>query len=138
MASTGMRVGALPELKLKHLKRCRVDNNNHIYKIQVYASSKKYSYITFCTPECAQAIDNYIEYRKRIDKTISFYSQTDQWVSTDPNTLLISRLFDIENIPYCSTNFEKLSRKPMHVMGIRAYIVGRLKKANLRQTSYLL
>ena len=112
----------------------RIGNNNHVYQIQVYASSKKYTHTTFCTPECAQSIDNYLQYRKRIDKSISFDSRTDQWVSSDPNTLLISRLFDIEEIPCCSSNFSKLSKKPMHVMGIRAYIVGRLKKLNLRQT----
>jgi len=133
MASTGMRVGALPELKLKHIKRYRVGNNNHVYRIQVYASSKKYAYITFCSPECAKAIDSYLEYRKRIDNSISFDPHTDQWISSDPNTLLITRLFDIEDVPNCSSNFKKQSKKPMHVMGIRAYIVGRLKKLNLRQ-----
>ncbi|MGN6630256.1 MAG: hypothetical protein ACTHKJ_10365, partial [Candidatus Nitrosocosmicus sp.] len=61
MASTGIRVGGIPELKLKHLKRCQIDNNLHIYQIQVYASSKKYTYKTYCTPECAQAIDKYLE-----------------------------------------------------------------------------
>jgi hypothetical protein len=70
MASTRMRVGALPELKLKHLKRFNIDNNIFIYQIQIYASSKKYTYKTYCTPECAQAIDKYLEYRKRIDKSI--------------------------------------------------------------------
>ncbi len=134
MASTGIRVGALPELKLKHLKRCKIDDNNHIYQIQIYASSKKYSYITFCTPECAQAIDNYLEYKKRIDKSIHFNQEKNQWISADPNTLLITRLFDTENVPYCSANFEKLSKQPMDVMGIRAYIVSRLKKLNLRQS----
>jgi integrase len=66
MASTGMRVGALPELKLKHLKRYKIDDNAHIYQIHVYATSRKYSYKAYCTPECAQAIDKYFEYRKRI------------------------------------------------------------------------
>ena len=81
MASTGMRVGALPEIKIKHLKRIKIDKNNntYIYQIQVYANSKKYAYKTFCTPECAQAIDRYLEYRKKIDKSISFDFQTDQW-----------------------------------------------------------
>jgi integrase len=134
MASTGIRVGALPELKLKHLKRCKIDDNAYIYQIHVYASSRKYSYKAYCTPECAQAIDKYLEYRKRIDKSISFNSETEQWVSSDPNTLLITRLFDIEKVPTRSSNFKESSKKPMQVMGICAYIVGRLKKLNLRQT----
>jgi hypothetical protein len=124
----------LPELKLKHLKRCKIDDNAYIYQIHVYASSRKYSYKAYCTPECAQAIDKYLEYRKRIDKSISFNSETEQWVSSDPNTLLITRLFDIEKVPTRSSNFKESSKKPMQVMGICAYIVGRLKKLNLRQT----
>jgi hypothetical protein len=114
MASTGMRVGALPELKLKHIKRCRIDNNNHIYQIQVYASSKKYKHTTFCTPECAQAIDNYLQYRKRIDKSIYFDSQTDQWISRDPNTLLISRTFLIITSNF-TNNIANILQRYMHL-----------------------
>jgi hypothetical protein len=134
MASTGMSVGVLPELKLKHIKWSKVDNYNHIYQIQVYASSKKYVYTTFCTPDCAKAIDNYLKYRKRIDKSIYYDPQTDQWVSTDPNTLLISRLFDIEDIPTVRLILKNYLKNQLYVMGIRAYIVGRLKKLNLRQS----
>lgn len=134
MASAGVRIGSLPELKLKHLKRCQIDDNLHIYQIQVYTSSKKYTYKTFCTPECAQAIDKYLEYRKKVDKSLSFNTETEQWVSSDPNTLLISKLFDIDDVPSCSSSFKDRSKKPIDVMGIRAYIVDKLKKLNMRQT----
>jgi hypothetical protein len=58
MASTGMGVGALPGLKLKHLKKHWLDANNssvkgqevYTYQINVYASSKKYRYTPFCNP----------------------------------------------------------------------------------------
>ena len=69
MASTGMRVGALPWLKLKHLKRHDLEDGKYVYRIQVYATSRKDSYFTFCTPECAKAIDSYLFYRKRVDKS---------------------------------------------------------------------
>ena len=42
MASSGMRIGAIPDLKLKHL------SGN---KITVYENTKE-EYYTFCTPEC--------------------------------------------------------------------------------------
>jgi integrase len=66
LSSTGMRVGAVHPLRLKDLKRWKIDKeDNYIYQIQVYSSSSKYRYNTFCTPECAVAIDNYLELRQR-------------------------------------------------------------------------
>lgn len=60
MCSTGMRMGALPDIKLSHLQEYK-----GVYKIVVYANSPKHRYYTFCTPECKKAIDNYLEYRRR-------------------------------------------------------------------------
>ena len=66
MASTGIRVGAVHPLLFKDLKKWVIDENgNYIYQIQVYSSSSKYRYYTFCSPECALAIDTYLEVRKR-------------------------------------------------------------------------
>lgn len=62
MASTGMRIGALHELRLSHLTEIP---QYSVYKILVYASSPKDTYYTFCTPECKQAIDSYLDYRRR-------------------------------------------------------------------------
>lgn len=51
MASTGMRVGALPDIKLKHLKRRDIGNDDsgvglgqYVYQITVYANSPKLAY----------------------------------------------------------------------------------------------
>lgn len=63
MASTGMRIGALDSLKIGHLSPKIPEYNT--YKIIVYAQSPKDRYYTFCTPECAQAIDIYLAYRQR-------------------------------------------------------------------------
>jgi integrase len=62
MASTGMRIGALPGLQIGHLNKIK---EYSLYKIWVYASSKRARYYTFCTPECASAIDSYLAYRAR-------------------------------------------------------------------------
>src|ERR687898_1751023 len=61
MVSTGMRVGALPSLKIRNLERME---KYSLYKITVYENEDE-EYITFCTPECARAIDSYLEYRQR-------------------------------------------------------------------------
>jgi hypothetical protein len=56
-----MRAGALPKLRLKHLKEV-ADYN--IYRITVYENTTS-EYITYCSPEARTAIDTYLEYRKR-------------------------------------------------------------------------
>jgi site-specific recombinase XerD len=63
MASAGLRVGALPSLRVGHLEYLE---KHGIYKINVYADSEdeKDKYFSFCSKECAAAIDSYINYRK--------------------------------------------------------------------------
>jgi integrase len=63
-ASTGMRVGAVPDLKIKHLRKIPY-YNMEIYRIIVYARWTDDQYICFTTPEAAKAIDTYLEYRAR-------------------------------------------------------------------------
>ena len=61
MCSAGMRIGALPSLKIRNLEK--VDKYD-LYKITIYENENE-EYVTFCTPECRKAIDSYLEYRKR-------------------------------------------------------------------------
>lgn len=79
MVSTGMRMGALTDIKLYHLTEYR-----GIYKIMVYANSPKHRYYTFCTPECKQAIDTYLDYRRRFGDPL------------DEKSPLIREQFDIK------------------------------------------
>ncbi|MFZ0648359.1 MAG: site-specific integrase, partial [Nitrososphaeraceae archaeon] len=62
MSSTGLRLGAVPSLRIRDLEPL---DKYGIYKIKTYSKSVKSSYFTFCTPECRHAIDLYIDYRKR-------------------------------------------------------------------------
>jgi integrase len=62
MASTGMRVGAIPLLKIRNLERIE---KYSLYKVTVYENEDE-EYITFCTPECSKEIESYLEYRQRI------------------------------------------------------------------------
>ena len=57
-----MRVGAIPPLRIKDLEPIE---EYSIYKITVYAKSKRSSYRTYCSPECKVAIDQYLSLRSR-------------------------------------------------------------------------
>jgi len=60
LASTGIRIGAIPSLKVGNL-----DN----YKLTVYENDRE-EYITFITPECKEAIDSYVDMRSRYGEKI--------------------------------------------------------------------
>jgi integrase len=62
MCSAGLRVGAIPGLRIRDLEP--IDKYG-IYKVNVYATSKKSRYFTFCSVECRKEIDYYLEWRKR-------------------------------------------------------------------------
>jgi integrase len=68
MASTGLRVGAIPGVRIKDLEP--IDKCS-IYKVTAYPHSRRYRYFSFCTPEARQAIDNYLEWRKRFGERIT-------------------------------------------------------------------
>jgi integrase len=85
LASTGMRIGALPQLKIKHLARVL---DGSMYQISVYDGTPSH-YMTFCTPECAKAIDDYLDYRRRCGERLT------------PESPLIREQFD-RNDPFRS------------------------------------
>jgi integrase len=61
MSSAGLRVGAIPSLRIKDLESL---DNYGIYKINAYARTRQ-RYFSFCSPECRKAIDDYISHRKK-------------------------------------------------------------------------
>ena len=65
-ASTGIRSVALTPLKLKHVQK--IDN---LYKFSIYDEETDGEYFTLCTPECATAIDEYLEYRTRYGEKLN-------------------------------------------------------------------
>jgi integrase len=65
--STGIRAGAVPSLKIKHLSRLP----DGCYKIKVYAGSVKYEYGVFLTIEATRAIDQYLKTRELKGETLS-------------------------------------------------------------------
>ena len=67
MASAGLRVGAVPHLRMRDLEP---NDKYQIYKINAYAKSRQ-KYFSFCTPECRKAIDGYLSFRKRWGERIT-------------------------------------------------------------------
>ena len=58
--SSGVRIGALDSLNVGHLEKLA---KHGIYKVNVYAGTMS-RYVTFTTPEAAQAIDFYLQFRR--------------------------------------------------------------------------
>lgn len=86
LASTGMRIGVIPDLRLRNIEKVSTESmvGLAIHKITVYENTN-YEYITFTTPECSIAIDNYLAMRSRY------------WEKLFPNSYLIREQFDIRD-----------------------------------------
>jgi len=70
-SSTGMRLAALPEIKIGDLELLdRPDDGFQLYQITVYQGYRE-EYVTFCTPECTTAIKSYLDYRERSGEKLS-------------------------------------------------------------------
>ena len=63
MASSGVRIGALCSMQISDLTEVDFQGSK-LYKVQVYARTR-YRYFTFSTPECYNAIQEYLNFRKR-------------------------------------------------------------------------
>ena len=67
MSSSGVRIGSLPNFSVGHLEK-----KGNLYKVNVYKGLKgKGQYYSFCTPECAKMIDEYLEFRQRCGEKIT-------------------------------------------------------------------
>ena len=98
LASSGVRIGAIPELRIKDLEP--IDKYN-LYKITVYKKSKA-KYITFCTPECRKSVDDYIKWRESVGEEIK---------SESP---VFIRTFDREDLLQVQNNPQPVSLGTLH------------------------
>jgi integrase len=121
-ASTGIRLAALPTLKLKDLTVVFLDDSSggndslehtRIYRITVYEGYKE-EYSTFCTPECFQIIQTYLSYRERFGEELKPNSPLirEQFNPTDSFKVKHSRTIDIRTI-------SKILRQKLIQAGIR-------------------
>jgi hypothetical protein len=109
-SSTGARVGAIPDLKKKHLKRI-----GDVYEFTFYEGYED-EYLTFCTPECANAIDEYFAYRERSGEVLT------------EESYLIRNEFD-------SNDLEQVRKqsKPMAKSTIRGIMLHLMLQAGIRK-----
>lgn len=89
LASTGMREGAVPTLDIGNM---HLIEKYGIYKFVVYEGYDE-QYVTFCTPEAKQAIDDYLEYRRRFGEKLSETSPLfrQDFRSDDPDRVQLAR-----------------------------------------------
>jgi integrase len=92
LASTGIRIGAIPDLQLKHLSK--IADGYQLYKIIIYEGTNA-EYFTFTTPEAAGAIDNYLGFRGRCGEKLS------------PDSPLFREQFDINDM-FCIKHPKKI------------------------------
>ena len=91
LCSTGIRIGALPILRIKHLKKVE---DKGFYQFTIYANSPEHRYVTYCTPECTAVVDSYLQYRERFGEKIT--SESDSY--------LLRQDFDITDLEQIRKN----------------------------------
>jgi len=85
--SSGIRVGAWEYLKWKHVEPIKRDDKIVAARIIVYAGENE-QYFSFMTPEAFQALQEWMDYRKRCGEDINGESwlMRNLWNTTDPKS----------------------------------------------------
>ena len=109
MASSGLRIGALPDLRLRNLEK--IDS---LYKITVYEGSNS-QYFTFCSPECSSYINAYLDFRTMHGENLN------------KDSFLIREQFDISDLEQI-----KYESKGMSINGIISLLTVILLKSGVR------
>ncbi len=101
LASTGMRIGAIPSLRLRNIEKVSTDSGLGlaVYKITVYEGFKE-EYITFTSHECTLAIDNYLKFRESKGEKLT------------NNSFLIREQFDIKD-PFAISKCKETKRNTL-------------------------
>jgi integrase len=108
MVSAGIRQGALPLLRIRHL-----DDRDRDRKLTVYENEPE-QYFTFITYECQKAIDSYLNMRKRYGEVLT------------QESFLIREQFDIKD-PF------QISRpRPVTIPSIKWKIVNLAQRSGVR------
>ena len=93
LASTGVRIGSVPGICLRHLKRITL---YQLYQVTIYEGTRD-EYYTFTTPEAASAIDTYLDFRSRSGELLKddslLFRQEFDWASVrNPKTMNVKAL----------------------------------------------
>jgi integrase len=110
LASTGIRIRVITELKLEDLV---IISDYNLYQVRVYSDSNQ-RYLTLTTPEAAKAIDVYLKYRERCGERLT------------PKSPLFRDQFDREDLasihnvkPLKLRTVERLVSRTVEKSGIR-------------------
>lgn len=134
MASTGMRIGAIPTLQIGHLEK---KAEYGLYKITVYANFPRARYYAFCTPETATAIDSYLAYRKRFGDPLNKTSPLirEQFEVDDPFIAANPKPIAHRTVAYLIDEILKRSglktKEVMRSHGFRKFAITMMKKARV-------
>lgn len=109
MASSGLRLGAIPDIKIKHMSK--VDESS--YAIKIYEGDLEEDFV-FTTPEATKALDDYLEKRKKDGEFI------------DQESPLIRTSYQLGIQKATSCNLDTLA----HIMARVIKCVNRVKKGN--------
>jgi integrase len=109
LASTGIRIGALQLIKIGDLEP--IDN---LYKITIYSGENE-EYFTFCTPECAKEIREYLDFRTRRGEKIT------------KDSYLIVRKFSLKT---------EVKGKPFKSVALRTMLQNCINNTGLREIDH--
>lgn len=112
LASTGVRIGAISDLQLRHLRKISEYNNNNLYHVTIYEGTKE-EYYCFTTPEAAAAIDVYLDYRRRYGEKL------------EVNSPLFREQFDVDDL------FSIKYPKTMKTRGLTRLLVSQLNRSGV-------
>lgn len=112
-SSTGIRREALIKLQLKHLKKIEEFD---LYRFVIYEGTQE-EYTTYCTPECAAMIDQYLDHRRNSGEKLT------------PESYLIRNHFD-SNDPERVKNVKPVTGQDLNTM-----FTNLLRNAGLRQAN---
>jgi integrase len=134
MVSTGMRIGAIPRIEIGDLTK--IPQWGNLYRVQVYARTRD-KYYTFCTPECAKAIDDYLAYRRRYKEELKdrsplfrkHFNKADPFIINQPKFLSTRSLMNIIDEVLKRSGVKTLQVMRSH--GFRKFAITQMIKAKV-------
>lgn len=114
MASSGVRIGALCSMQISDLTEVDFQGSK-LYKVQVYARTRD-KYTAFTTSECYNAIQDYLNFRKRYGEELK----------DKPKSPLFRKHFNREDPFIINTS------KPLSDVSVKKAVDGVLKKSGVK------
>jgi integrase len=146
LASTGMRIGALPNMTVGALSRISVEGyTDQLYKITVYEGEPE-EYYTFTTFECAIVLDQYLTYRQRSGEVLKSssplireqFDSNDAFQVTRPQILSLTTFYVMmdsllwkSGLKTRTRREERVRHEIMRYHGLRKFAITQMIKAKV-------